>query len=307
MALKESTVLANKTIKPRTIARKRTKPFDLRESDIEKYLAAMKKAGRTEGTLTKYRSDLNRFYDFLGESKVIYPDTLAHWKQSMLEVGYAPRTVNASVVAANGFLNFIGCRDWQLFDWMELDEADAPELTREDYQRLLHEAKRQENVQLYLIVKTLGCTDLVPSDLLLLTREAVNSGVVSGRMRGAQREVVLPELLREDLLDYSMQRRIKSGPIFLNRNHNPHNRSVIGKMINDLGDEAGLEPGKANARNLRRLYLNTLGEFQKKADDWVARSYIQLLHEEEAQVGWRVWLLEDEIPFLKTDFKRNEE
>ncbi len=282
--------LAEKSAGRKTIVRIRTKPHKLTYSDMEHFLIHMKSTGRSDETISKYRGDLNRFYEFLDREKLIYTNTLSQWKQSMIEDGYAPRTINSRIVAVNRFLAFVGCRDWQLFDWMELEETEGMELTRAEYQMLLAEAKSQENIQLYLIVKALACVDLTPSDLVLVTREAVNEGVVSGRMRGADRTVMLPELLRTDLLDFAIQRGIRSGPIFLNRNKKPYGRTVITSMVSALGNEVGLEPGKANPRNLRNLYLNTLAEFQKTADSWVANSYRKLLADEENQIGWRVWM-----------------
>ncbi len=281
--------------KKKKYTRQRTKPYEIHHSDISNYLAQIKKSGRTDATISKYRTDLKRFEDFIGAEQLIYPETPANWRQSMIDNGYAPRTVNSSIVALNGFLNYVGCREWQLFDWLDLEDADGPELNREDYQQLLREAVQEENIQLYLIVKTLACTDLTPSDLKLVTKDAVKCGIVHGRMRGSIREVVLPDLLRNDLFDFAVHRGIKSGPIFLNGGGKPYNRTVISNLISSLGASAGLEPGKANPRNLRRLYQNTLGEFQTKATAWVENSYIQLLKKEETYVGWRVCIPNNRI------------
>ncbi len=285
--------LTEKTAGRKTVVKMRTKPYKLTHSDIEHFLIHIKSTGRSDETISKYRVDLNRFYEFLDSEKLIFTNTLSQWKQSMIEDGYAPRTINSRIVAANRFLAFVGCRDWQFFEWMDLEDAEAMELTREEYQMLLAEARSQENIQLYLIIKVLACADLTPSDLLLLTREALNEGVVSGRMRGADRTVVIPELLRAELLDFAMQRGIRTGPIFLNRNKKPYGRTIITNMISMLGNEVGLEPGKANPRNLRNLYLNTLADFQREADNWVTNSYRKLLADEENQIGWRVWLPAD--------------
>ncbi len=271
----------------KTTVRKRSKPYEMRSSDVTAFLEKVRKDGRSESTLAKYQCDLNRFYEYLDEDKLVLPDTLPQWKQCMLDSGYAARTINSNIVAINRFYEYVGCRDWQLFEWMDLPENDAPELSREDYLQLLQEARKGENIQYYLIIKILASTDLTPGDMPLLTREAVNAGIVSGKTRGGQPELILPATLREDLLNYAVQRGIKTGPIFLNSKGRPHSRSIIAKQIADLGYEIGLEPGKANPRNLRRLHLNTLSEFQRKADDWVKNSYQQLLDEEENSIGWR--------------------
>ncbi len=269
-------------------ARNRQRPFLLKKSQIRGFLAGLKASGRAEGTLKKYRSDLTRFFDFLGPEKWVYADSLPRWKQDMITAGYAGRSINASIVAVNSLYDYLGCWEWQLFDWMDLPEAETPELTRDQYHRLLQEARNQENIQLYLMVKLLGSTELTPGELPLVTREAVNDGAVTGKKRGGSETVPLPEALRLDLLDFAVHRGIRSGPVFLGSNGKPIDRTIVSKLIASLGEDACLPAGAANPRNLRRMYLETLAEFQEEARRWVARSYAQLLQAEEADWGWRI-------------------
>ncbi len=268
--------------------KRRTRPYAFRRKDITDYLIRMRKAERAESTISSYGETLSQFAEFLGEEALIYPDTPVLWKEDLVKRGYAPRTINCRMVAVNGFLDYVGCHDWILSDWMELGEDDAPELTREEYQALLRKARRQEEIQLYLIIKTLACTELTPGDLDQLTREAVNEGAVRIQKRGTDRELRIPPRLQEDLLTFAIQNGIRSGAVFLNRSRKPYDRITISRMVTALGAETGLEPGKATPRNLRRMYLSTLGGFRKKADRWVEDSYRRLLEEEESKIGWKI-------------------
>ena len=72
----------------------------------------------------------------------------------------------------------MGRRDLQWHAKLERTQADAAELTREEYIRLLQEAKRQENITLYLLVKTIASAGLSVQSLNGLTREAVDRGEV---------------------------------------------------------------------------------------------------------------------------------
>ncbi len=263
--------------------------FALTKKQIDVFLRELKKAERSSATIETYRQNLIAFYAFLSPDKQIDASSLPAWRDYLLEMNYSHRSVNSKISAVNSLYNYLGKRDWQITTIQKVQSEEGPELSREEYLRLLREAKRQENSKLYLIVKTLACTDLVPSDLVLLTREAVNEGVVKGKMRGTDRVVELPIYLREDLRDYAIYRGIRSGPIFLTDNGIPYVRTSITKMIGILGNDIDLEPGKATPRNLHRLYLSTLDDFQKKADVWVADSYKKLLSEEETAIGWRVW------------------
>ncbi len=268
--------------------RNRQRPFSLKKAQLRQFLKELGENGRAEETIKKYRSDLNRFYEFLGEEKWVFPDSLTRWRSSMIADGYAPRSINASLAAVNSFYDSIGCWEWQCTDWMELKESGTPELSREEYLQLLQEARKQENIQLYLLVKVLACTELTPSEIPLLTREAVNEGVVTGKKRGGQENVSLPEPLQRDLLNFAVHRSIRSGPVFLNGSRKCLTRTVISKQIGTLGEDIGLEAGKANPRNLRRLYLSTLGEYEKQAQAWVRESYLRQLSGEEDSIGWRI-------------------
>ncbi len=267
--------------------RGRQKPFPLRQAQIKAFLDQCQDNGRTESTLRKYRSDLARFQDSLGPEQMVYADSMARWRQSMITAGYAPRSINASLVAVNCLFDYLGCWEWKCSDWMELPELDGPELSREDYLALLNQARRDEDVRLYLLVKIMGTTPLTPSDLPLVTREAVNAGIITGKKRGGEGDIVIHPALREDLLEFAIQHGVRTGPVFLSSNRRPLERTMVSKLVALLGEAVGLEPGAANPRNLRRLYLSTMAEFQRCADVWVAQSYATLLAEEEATVAWR--------------------
>ncbi len=270
------------------VSLKSQRVFRLRDAQIRSYLTDMKAAGRAERTIQKYRGEITRFCDFLGEEQVVGPDSVAQWKSWLIQSGYAARSVNCSLTAVNGLMDYLGRRDWQHTQLLELPDGEKLGLSREEYYLLLETAKRKENIQLYLLVKVFACTDLTPSDIPLLTREAINQGRVTGKRRGGEALPPIPESLLEDLRSYVIHKSIRSGPVFLGSNQKSLDRTVVSKMISGLGEDAGLAPGKANPRNLRRLHLNTREQLQRQADAWVRESYQALLEEEEAHAGWHL-------------------
>ena len=96
---------------------------------IAEYISALPERGCVPGSVKKYKHDLLKFYQFLPEGKRITAGTLKDWRADLLEQGYAPRTVNASVSAANSFLSWLGRRELQLTGQLEVDDVQ-PELTR---------------------------------------------------------------------------------------------------------------------------------------------------------------------------------
>ncbi len=273
---------------PAALTHRRSKDsLTLNKKAIHHFLKEMQETERSRTTIESYRQNLFAFYDFLPTDKRLDSTSLLGWREYLISEEYSASTINSKTSAVNSFYNFIGKRDWQITNMGKPQAEEGLELSRREYRLLLEEARRQENIQLYLIVKVLACADLTPSDLILLTREAVNEGLVRGKMRGVERAVILPAYLLADLRDYVVYRNIRSGPVFLNGNGNPYSRTVLTRMIGILGGDIGLEPGKATPRNLRKLYLSTLADFQEKADAWVTDSYLSLLKQEESEIGWR--------------------
>lgn len=265
--------------------------FCLTEKHIRRFLDAHEESGCAGDTIRQYRSAILQFYEFLPEGKQVSRDTLSQWNGFLLEQGYSSSTVCTRLSAVNSLLDFLGRRDFQWHAKLERPQADAAELTREkltreEYIRLLQEAKRQENITLYLLVKTLAAAGLSVQSLNGLTREAVDCGEVRTERKLYSQTVALPAGLRRELLDYAMREGVRSGPVFRTDAGKPLRRTVVTCMISRLGEAAGLEPGKANPRSLKRLYQTTFEEYQRQADEWMQASYTKLLGEEEQEAGW---------------------
>ncbi len=253
---------------------------------LEGFLREMRQTGRSAATVESYRQNLLAYYEFLPPDKRLDRTTLPAWREALLAGAYSASSINSKTSTVNSFYNYLGRRDWQITNLAKAQPEEAQELTRQEYRLLLAQAQRQQDIQLYLLVKVLACTDLIPSDLVLLTREALEEGQVRGKMRGTDRLVPIPAALLGDLREFALYRNIRTGPIFRSASGKPFVRTAVTKLIGALGAELGLDPGKATPRNLHRLYLSTLADFQRQADAWVAQSYAALLAQEEAQIAW---------------------
>lgn len=86
---------------------------------IEAFLEHQQTRSTTEDTVKRYRHALELLYADLPPDKGLRWYTLAEWRDSLLERGYAPRTVNVSISAANSLLRYLGRRELQLMDRLE--------------------------------------------------------------------------------------------------------------------------------------------------------------------------------------------
>ena len=267
-----------------TEAEKRT--VAVTEAQIMEYVASLTERGCVDGSVKKYEHDLMQFYQFLPPGKQIASGTLKAWRSALLKQGYAPRTVNACISAGNSFLAWLGCRDLQLMGQLAVDDVQ-PELTRNEYLRLLSAARQLGKERTYLLVKAFAVTGLSVQELPRLTVEAVRENQVTSLSGSSRRMVALPTCLREELLNYARQEYIASGPIFVTRTGKLINRTAVTACIQGLAPTARVAPEKCNPRCLRKLYLSTVAQIRANVQILVEQSHERLLEQEQMLVGWR--------------------
>lgn len=258
----------------------------LTPEEMEAYLEVYRREGYPEGTLHSYRGKLQRLYEDLPADKLLSRETLENWKTGLLERGFAPSTVNSHVSVVNTFLDHIGHRELQLVGQMEVDGAAQPELSREEYLRLLRSAKLQGKEKAYLLVKLFATTPLPAQELSRVTVEAVREGRIDFLFNRVQTSVKLPAYLRQELLRYAEREGRLSGPLFVTREGTPINRTYVNIVLRQLCPAAQVPEEKGTPRCLRRLYQRTLAAIQANVALLVERAMEQQLELEQAEIGW---------------------
>lgn len=253
---------------------------------ITQYLESVKGKGRTAGSLQKYHRDLTALYDYLPPVKRIGPDTLREWRVDLIQQGYATRTVNTFIVEANGFLRWLGAWQCLLTEQIELQNDVQPELTRNEYIRLLSVARALDKERTYLLVKTFACVGVTVQELPKLTVEALDRGYLAVPASGGKQNLYIPDCLRGELQDYARRKCIAKGPIFVTRTGKPIRRTAVAAMIQVLSHDARVAPEKCNTRCLRKLYLATQKSIQANLAMLMEQSYNRMLEAEQLIVGW---------------------
>lgn len=261
----------------------------LRWEQADDYLEHLQKRGRTPETIRTYRRNLLLLFEALPESRQLDRRTLARWRDAMLEQGYTPRTVNVRLASANGFLDYLGLRDYQLP--MQLKPAEdeiQPELTRNEYLRLLSAARTLDKERTYFMVKVFAVLGLTVHDLPKLTAEAVEKGVFTTSANRSQQMFRIPNCLQTELLGYLQREGIQSGPVFCTRNGKPICRAAVTACIQQLSRDARVAPEKCNPRCLRKLCQSTRAGVQQSISLLVEQALDRLLEQEQITVGWEV-------------------
>ena len=249
---------------------------------IEQYLNKLRGEGKQEETVKAYARHLNRLYHFLPETKQVARDTLSQWRVHMMSQGYAAQTINVSISAANGLMEYLDRRELQLMDQMKRSRAAQPELTKTEYLRLLQKARVCDDEQTYLLIKFFACTGLSVQELPHLTAEAVKAGEILTDS-GAKR---LPMSLQKELMAFAQRTGHTSGPLFVNREGSPLTRTYVNYLIQRMGQYAYIPEEKCSPTCLRRLYQQSRAAIAARFEPLVDKALEQQMEAEQSFIGW---------------------
>ena len=245
-----------------------------------RFLENMREHGRTKGTISSYRRNLSKLRKSLPEDGYLDAGLISNWQEELLEKGYSPSTVNGCTATVNSLLDFAGRRDLQAGQ-LPVEETPLPELTRNEYLRLLQTAKLLEKRQTYLLVLMFGTVDLPLHALSHVTVVAVREGWIF-----VPRRLRVPPCLRAELLAYAADCGIRSGPVFRTRNGTLMDRGNINVRLQSLARDARVLPEKCNPRCLRKLCVATQEGIRANLELLAEQTYDRLLENESLTVGW---------------------
>ena len=248
---------------------------------LDAYLAQLYQQGRSGESLRSCEIILRQFLAFLHDG-VVTKNSLPAWREQMLSAGYAVRTVNSKTSTVNALLEAMNCREFQTDRQLPPPQFEAPELTRQEYLRMLQTAKTLDDRRGYVLTKLFATTGLAVSDLPLVTVEAAQAGrLVKGR------EIIrFSTSLQADLLDYARQNGRVTGAIFAQKNGAPLVRTQVSVYIQKLGQDARIPAEKANIRALRQLHKAAVTAIEANFDLLVQQAYERQLEREEVEAGW---------------------
>lgn len=254
---------------------------------IEAYLAVLLSKGMLEETVRGYRGVLLQFYKQLSPDKQISVSSLPLWRSHLLETGYAPRTVNRHVHVVNGLLTYLHKQEYWLEDSLKVIDDAQPELTRNEYLRLLSTARMLHYEKEYLLIKLFATTGVVVQEIYKVTVEAVKEGRMTIKSNGVSRMVYLPGFLQAELLEYANKQNITSGPLFFGACGKPIDRTVISRSLRKLSHDAHVGEEKCNPRCLQKLYQHTMTEIEDRVRLLVEQNHLRLLEQEQLSIGWK--------------------
>lgn len=261
--------------------------YVLTRSDIDLYLQDVASRGCKQGTLENYRRSLLNFFDWLPEGKQVSREKVYEYQEYLIGK-YTSRTVNMKMTAINGILGFLDLREYQSTVKASVDDAAIqPELSRNEYLRMLSAAKAIGDERLYLIIKLFGTTGIAVQEFDKVTVEAVRSGTIVTFRNRNRLALRIPACVQSELLEYAKEKGVKSGPIFLTREGRPLGRTTLSNMVPHIARYAKVEENKCTPRWLQKLYAETWDTIKSNVNVMLQMTYDKLLEQEQVIYGWQ--------------------
>ncbi len=267
--------------------RRESSYYVLTRSDIDLYLQDVASRGCKQGTLENYRRSLLNFFDWLPEGKRVSREKVYEYQEYLIGK-YTSRTVNMKMTSINGILGFLDLREYQSTVKASVDDtAIQPELSRNEYLRMLSAAKAIGDERLYLIIKLFGTTGIAVQEFDKVTVEAVRSGTIVTFPNQNRLALRIPACVQSELLEYAKEKGVKSGPIFLTREGRPLGRTTLSNMVPHIARYAKVEENKCTPRCLQKLYAETWDTIKSNVNVMLQMTYDKLLEQEQVIYGWQ--------------------
>ena len=218
---------------------------------------------KSNATQEKYLRDVQAFCVH-ADGNEISKELIIAWKKTLVERGYAVRSINSMLASVNSLLEFLGlsnCKAKNIRTQRQTYCAEDKELTKTEYLRLLAASKKNE--QLNFVIQTICGTGIRVSELRYFTVEAIRYGEVIVDCKNKTRTILVPGKLKNILLNYAKRHGVTTGAIFVTRTGKPLNRSNIWSAMKKLCAAAGVKPSKVFPHNLRKLFARTFYGIEK--------------------------------------------
>lgn len=228
---------------------------------FKKYLMFEEKS---TATIEKYIRDVKAFSVY-AQGRAITKEMVIAYKNNLQE-NYAIRSVNSMLASINNLFAFLKWFDLKVKS-LKLQQqvfcSAEKELTKAEYKRLCQTAKQKNNKRLDLIIQTICATGIRVSELQYITVEAIKRGEAIVNCKAKTRSVFIVKALKQKLLRWAAEQRIKSGMIFVTKSGKPINRTNIWREMKSLCKDANVNPQKVFPHNLRHLFACTFYGIEK--------------------------------------------
>lgn len=223
---------------------------------LKEFLIVLKYQEKAEQTLIKYRTNNERFIQFIQHDNDLTKNDVTEFMQLILSSGYKPATVNSYIVSINKFIRWCGEADMIVKKLQQQKQKSSLEdvVSEIEYARLLRHAKRLGYEDIYLIMKIITLSGIRISELDYFTVENIKKLTIHVRNKGKDRDIILVQELAYELRKYCRDKRIKEGPIFT------MHQVTVRKRMKKVASAASVRIDKVHPHSFRHLFAKNYME-----------------------------------------------
>lgn len=222
---------------------------------LDDFIIFLRRLEKADRTLSKYRSDVTKFIDFLDHNNDISKDDVIAFKKTLTDSDYEPSSINSYIVAINKFLYWCGNKDMKVKQLKMQQKTSLDEvISSADYKRLLRFAKKLGHDDIYLIMKIIATTGIRIGELKYFTVEGIQSFYINVRNKGKDRIIILTQELARELRKYCRDHHIKSGRLF------NLSEVTIWRKMKSIAGSAKVNKSIVHAHSFRHLFAKEFME-----------------------------------------------
>lgn len=245
------------------------------EKKLDEYIERLENNEQSRNTVIKYRGNISAFIGYLkthcGEE--INKDLFSDYKQYLIDEDYKKTSINSYIIAINKYLRYLGLDDFCV-KVLKMQQNTSIENVIElpEYRKLVDFLSKKRNRTTYLIVRTLASTGIRVGELRFLTVDALkDGGCMEVTNKNKTRQVLFPDGITRELLEYCNEKEIHDGIVFYGKDHTKGlHPSSIWRRLKTAAIQAQIDENKTFPHNLRHLfaktYLETYGNIFDLAD-----------------------------------------
>lgn len=223
----------------------------------DKYIESKKEAEKSEKTIKQYNQILDKFLQnlYIANRDLAKSDVVTY-KQQLREL-YQVSTVNNKLMVINSFLKFCELDDLTVsFYRVQTKDSLVNVLSVSDYRRLLRNAQKHHDDQIYMVMKTLAETGARIEELKFITVSAIRNDYIDVSNKGKDRRLILTPSLRKELREYCYRNHITGGYVFRQKTDYRKfaSKVTLWRDMKRVAGRARVNKDKVHAHSFRHLF-----------------------------------------------------
>lgn len=221
----------------------------------------------SNSSIKKYKTAVKKFMDYLCTTSFIFEEELNKeavlaYKKYLLSLKDSGKlkipTINLNINGLNSFLDFLNLSGFRLKTENLKGNTTLDNMIDDlDYLKLIEAADKFQDEEIKLIMQTLTETGIRIGELKYFTVEAVsNNYKIPVTNKGKTRDIIIPDRIKNSLLDYIKENEINHGYIFRAKRNKekPVNEMYVWRKLQKLAEVAGIDKEKVHSHSFRHLF-----------------------------------------------------